>query len=389
MSSFYGDVGIWNISIDADIKDENIKSRLLKYKNIVNYIESDIGTGNLCNIEALERIGSESTMGQVYLYKAPEKYSNLIAVKILPIINSRSKSINEKEIKLAREVSNLVLENKSKYFPLVYYDTFCSSTYYYEHNTSKFSTQSLNYQQYEYVRNRIIDSISSFLSSKKFTTKEESDENSLIISNLENYIFELYKSGGKIGDNTITKLFGNVISDIGIDDEIRDITNNIPTNISSNLLFSELAHMDLKNYLNKYIEIEILNKIVIQVFKGIRDLQMLCSIVHNDLHLGNVLLLFKPYSISDGSNKVNILIHDFGRSIKVQNSDGTNKKLSNIQRKTDILTFIKEIRNYINIFYENDEYNNINKKIEMIIENLDENTNDFPILDVIDLWKQE
>jgi hypothetical protein len=363
MTTFFGDVKNWNIPVEADIKDD----RLNTYKKIVDYLNNE----SLCDIEVLERIGSDSTMGQVYLYKLGEnnKFKEEIeeklgeklslAIKILPIINSKSKIINEKEISLAKEVSNLVLSGKSPYFPLVYYDIFCNSTYYYEHNVSDFSIQSLNYQQYEYVRNFLI---------------KNSEENKDIISNLD----KLYKMTKFSKENSITKIFKTI-----------GIYNEIPNNINSNLLFSELAYSDLKNYLfgngkefvKKYISQEILIKIIIQVLEGIRDLQMLCNIVHNDLHLGNVLLLFNP------EYKINILIHDFGRSNKVQNPDGSRKKLSNIQKKTDILTFLNEIKKYISISYEEYEDKIINEKIELTIENLDENTKEFPILDIIDIWK--
>ncbi len=358
MSNFYGDVKNWNISIDADIKDD----RLNNYEKIVSYLNDE----NLCHIEVLERIGSDSTMGQVYLYKFPPNLS--IAIKILPIINSKSKVINEKEISLAKEVSNLVLSGKSPYFPLVYYDKFCDSTYYYEHNTSDFAIQSLNYQQYEYVRNFLL---------------EKPQENKDIIYNLD----KLYKTTKFSKESSITETFKSI-----------GINREIPSNIKSNLLFSELAHTDLKNYLfgngkelglyksEKYIAPEILTKIIIQVLEGIRDLQMLCNIVHNDLHLGNILLLFNPKT--EGSNKINILIHDFGRSIKVQNPDGSHKKLSNIQKKTDILTFLNEIRKYISISYEEIEDKIINEKIELTIENLDDNPKDFPVLDIIKIWKE-
>lgn len=140
--------------------------------------------------------------------------------------------------------------------------------------------------------------------------------------------------------------------------------------ILSNLLFSELAYSDLKNYMNRNISYEILNEIVYQVFKGIRDLQMLCRVVHNDLHLGNVLLSKNVFCTQD----VHILIHDFGRSLKVKGD------MSNIQKKTDIYTFLREIRKNISNI-------GIIEKIQSTIEILDDSTNEFPILDVIDFWK--
>lgn len=291
MNRFDGNEKNWNIPNKANI----LLDRFETYKNVMELIEKE----NPCEIEALERIGSSSTMGEVYSHKIVNQN---VAIKILPIVNSRSILNNLKEIELAREVSNLVLERKSKYFSLVYFDILCDSTFYYEHNDSKFAKQSLNYQ-YGSVDN-------------------------------------LYK-------------------------------------IKSHLLFSEMAYTDLRNHLTQKVNVSILHTIILQVLQGIKDLQK-CGIIHNDLHLGNILLLYNP------EKEIHILIHDFGKSIKLN----MPYKFSSLQFKKDILTFFNEIRAYIQSFYDknSEEYIFIKNKLDSSISVLDETNNKSPISKILELW---
>lgn len=326
---FNGDVNFWN---KENNYETNNSDRITKFHEI-NYKLNDI---NLCQIEALERIGSDSTMGEVYKYDIEDEN---IAIKILPIINSRSEKINQNEITLAKQVSQLVLENKSKYFPIVYYDIFCNSTFYYEHSNSKFAIQSLNYQYYLYLKEMF---------------KNEPD----IVKNIDSY----YKAGKNIIEYIESQLIEN-----------NSLLINELFSINSQLLFSELAYTDLRHYLTKRISKEILNIIVLQVLEGIRDLQIYCNIVHNDLHLGNILLLYNP------EKEINIMIHDFGRSKSIT-------KLSLINLKTDIRTFLLEIKKYVDIYLDDEIYNYFIKKIQNIVEMLD-NENMNPVLLAIMLWK--
>lgn len=272
---FDGDVEEWNHTSTIKTSFEN-SSLIRKFRN-----DTPI------TMKALNRIGSDSTMAQVFEYN----YNVLqMAIKILPILSKQSLNLNIKEIDLSMEVSLLVERGRSRYFPLVYHHSLCNSTFYYQHETCPFKIKSCEYQK--------------------------------------NY------------------------------------------DLSSNLLFSELAYTDLKNFVSKNTSPEFLNEIIGQVFEGIHDLQMLCNIVHNDLHLGNILLLHNPTSIE----KIHILIHDFGRSIKVKGH------FSNIQKKTDLYTFLREIRKSISNL-------EMIEKIQNVIELLDDSTNEFPILDVIEFWK--
>ena len=240
---------------------------------------------DLCSIIPEERIGSESTMGEVYRWKG-------IAVKVMPINSDLSYDINAKEIEIAILLSDLVRGKTSKYFPIVFGDKFCYKTFFYNHTNSLYMKQSKIYQD------------------KK--------------------------------------------------------------DIASHLLFSQLAYTDLKNYLEKYpsLPFEELNEIILQVLKGIRDMQINYNIIHNDLHLGNILVLNNPQK-----SKLQLLIHDFGKSIKVLPS----KTLSNIQRKKDVIIFSSAIRNVKN--------KEINSKLDEMLNVLNSSVTNFPILDAINFWK--
>ena len=135
--------------------------------------------------------------------------------------------------------------------------------------------------------------------------------------------------------------------------------------LQSHLLFSKLAFSDLKNYIHKLNTIE-LNQVISQVLKAISDLQVHCGIVHNDLHLGNILLLYKPSEYG-----VQVLIHDFGRSVKV-------KSLSSIQKKRDIIIFLNSLKAE-GIALE---------KLDSVLEILDRGTpiSNYPVLEVIKYW---
>jgi len=329
MDLFSGNVKIWNVPI----KTFTLPNRFETYKNVMELIRKE----KPCEIEPMERIGSASTMGEVYSHKIDNQ---MIAIKILPIVNSKSVSNNLKEIELAREVSLLVLDGKSKYFPLVYFDTFCDSTFFYEHNESKFAKQSLNYQQYNYVKTNIHD-------------KE-------LISKLDT----LYKNK----------------KDMNVLFEEAGINELIPNNIQSHLLFSELAYTDLRNYLSEKIDVNILNQIIIQVLQAINELQS-CGIIHNDLHLGNILLLFNPLET------INILIHDFGKSVKLD----IPYNFTNLQFKKDIITFFNEITAYIAKFYDknSENYTFIKNNLDSSILLLDEMNTKSPVLEILKLWNFE
>lgn len=80
------------------------------------------------------------------------------------------------------------------------------------------------------------------------------------------------------------------------------------------LLISELAWGDLNNFLKTfkldYSDETFWTCLISDIFKAIGHLQKYLNVVHYDLHLGNILVLMED-------NHMKILIHDFGRSYKV------------------------------------------------------------------------
>lgn len=268
VSLFEGDNKNWNIRNETIII---LQPRLDFYEPSIDVPKDVIPE---------ERIGSESTVGEVYKW-------NSIAVKVMPILNKDSRKNNKKEIHIANEVSELVIKGISSYFPIVYGSTSCTNTLFYNHSNSEFVRQSMIYQKQDIVE--------------------------------------------------------------------------------SDLMFSELAFSDLKNYATRLTALQ-LEETILQVFKGIRDLQVHYNIIHNDLHLGNILLLYNPKEYG-----VQVLIHDFGKSLKV------NTLFNSLQKKKDIITFILEIRKL--------KVREINDKLDYMLELIEASTSNHPIIELINEWE--
>jgi hypothetical protein len=137
VSIFNGEDTKWNVTNEFESLKEDRIVKYNKYKDILRGME-------LCSIIPEERIGSESTMGEVYRWKVDEMN---IAVKVMPIVAKGSYDSNAKECELAIDASNLVLQGKSKYFPIVYGFDFCENTLFYNHKDSNFAKSSLSYQK--------------------------------------------------------------------------------------------------------------------------------------------------------------------------------------------------------------------------------------------------
>ena len=197
------------------------KNRVNLYHKITSYIDDK--DEHLCMIskKITNRIGSGSQNGEVFIGSIN---NNEFAIKVLPIINKNSYIQNKNELNIAELASQLVLENRSIHFPIVYEFDLCENTIFYNDT---------------------------------FTMKSEK-----------------FQKG----------------------------------ETKSNVLIMELGCCDLKQYLkyNKVSQWE-LSYIKKQCEKAIYDMHSLIGVCHNDLHLGNFLLL--PY---DNEYGYIIMIHDFG-----------------------------------------------------------------------------
>ena len=223
MNKFNGDV-TWN----HNLNETPYNSRTSLYHKITNYLD-DIN--NICDYEfdVIERIGSESQYGEVFLIHSKTNEKLSFVVKLLPIINKNSLETNENEINIAIQASQLVLEGQSKHFLIIYDSKLCSETIFYN---SKLTTKSKKYQ------------------------------------------------------------------------------NN---NLKSYLLISELALCDLKQYLSiKVIDETEWIYIIKECTSAIHDMHSKLGVCHNDLHLGNFLILKNEKKNQDYN--YNMLIHDFGKA---------------------------------------------------------------------------
>lgn len=114
----------WNKNDCQDIKF-NYNYRFNNYIQATELIDDlkEESNENFCSYLELsikERIGSESQFGEVY--------NNTIdnsVIKLLPLINDNSYDMNEKELNIAVQASQLVLEGTSPHFPIVYDFGFC------------------------------------------------------------------------------------------------------------------------------------------------------------------------------------------------------------------------------------------------------------------------
>jgi hypothetical protein len=183
------------------------KDREKLYFSITNYIDNL--DDNLCRIsdKILNRIGSESQNGEVYISRTSRE---TFAIKVLPLINKNSFDKNMNEITITELASQAVLENRTIHFPIMYGFDLCENTIFYN-NT--------------------------------FTRKSR-----------------LYQNGKS----------------------------------KSHIILMEIGCCDLKHYMNNNkVESEELDYIKIQCRKAISDMHTILGVCHNDLHLGNFLLL--PY----------------------------------------------------------------------------------------------
>lgn len=246
--------------------------------NIGSICSDNWSYNNKSKIEIIERIGSESSQGEVYRLKIKDFE---FAGKILPIISDKSKEDNDNEISIAKQLSEEVKQKRTIYFPIVYDSGFCEKTV--------FNKNSLFY--------------------------EDSYKYSLI-----NYLCQKENMNSAC-KKRITHQFKNLtVEEIKrLYPEFHDI------NIQSQVLFSEICFSDLRQFIlmaPRFFGNEEIFKtkkdesfwvsMIAHTLEAIRYLNEEMNILHNDLHTGNVLLR----SLRDNNTCLNYqpLIHDFGKS---------------------------------------------------------------------------
>lgn len=293
----------------------------------ITSICSDTWDRNYDGIKIVERIGSESSQGEVYKLKVQ---TFEFAGKILPITSDNSIEENENEIDIAVELSNEVRNNKTIYFPIVYASTLCEHTIF--NKTSLFYNDSYKYA---------------------------------VINNLCNK--ENMTSACK--KRLMCKYKNLDISDIKA---LHPEFDNI--NIPSHLLISELCFSDLRQFIinNKNDEIFWIS-IIAHIFEAIKYLNETMNIIHNDLHTGNILLRIVK---TEDSMIYQPVIHDFGKSRRICK----NEDWSMYDRITDVGKFLYDLKINSNI------PNIIKmkcKKVLIFIDQIKNDLNSRPIIDEI------
>lgn len=236
-----------------------------------------------------------------------------VALKIMPIMSESDISKNEKEIKIVKLLSQRVLDNKSTHFPIVYLDYRCNTIEL--KKSSKFYKKSMMFS----IMNKVAFILNKPIMELMYNYDKPTDiESSLQIAN------QILKDHHK---STILRL-----------DDIFSMCD---------IIVSELANMDMIAFTKEHVlhsqslDDTVFLDIINSIISGIIDMQEE-RLIHNDLHLGNILVLKR-----DGVYIY--LIHDFGVSI-IQ--DDTSDTWTNEEQLLDIDRFISNIDEY-NI----DEYN--------------------------------
>ena len=205
---------------------------------------------------------------------------------------------------------------KSEFFPIVYGAGRCNDTKFFEN--SAFKEPCSLYSFRVLIRDKFLDTN---IEKKKFMLSSRLSKNKKEIINIGR------KFTHKINDN----------------DE------KIHYKIPSFVLLSEMAWGDLKQFIENYkssIIENMYNNIIIQVFLGINDLQEKLNVVHNDLHLGNILMLLyegeKRRNEGEKETYLTCLIHDFGKSEKISIWTSENR-IEDYAKFTDALLTKPEV----------------------------------------------
>jgi hypothetical protein len=296
------------------------------------------------NFEIISRIGSPSTAGEVYKIEFEDLQ---FAAKVLPILNDVSFESNKNEIDIALRASELILQNESIYFPIVYHTDFCLETHFYKFNG--FQERSLRYQQFQSLYNS--------------TNNQE-------IKNKITYYRKRFLYPEKVK-------------------ELLNLDIEISNKVTSNLLISELACCDLNWFLSNTLycrssdtlsnisccRSDVLLNLLNKIFLAIQDMQFKLKILHGDLHLGNILII-------KSDNEYIPLIHDFGRSRYL------NVNNLSFEREHDIFYFMAKFEEKIqDVINDEKILHFVSSLLEEIVDIFNKSDKDYPIVDICQFMK--
>jgi hypothetical protein len=255
-----------------------------------------------------------------------------MACKVLPIDSEDALERNIREISFAKEASE-VGEYSGKYFRKVYEFTFCEETYFYnlkcqfnaKSEVPDFNSKSRRYQQYTYLLDM-----------------SPVEVRPLILNFKRRFV------DAEIASRALINSF------------------RLPHKIFSNLFFSQVAEYDLDYYLSQCRTEDINFKdLLLNIFKAIEAMHTKLSLVHNDLHLGNILII-----------NGHTLIHDFGKSYK-STFEGIK------DRQKDIFYFLAQL-------YDKTELpNQIKTLLDEVSDIFIDSESKYPIIEVVKYWESK
>jgi serine/threonine protein kinase len=294
-------VSKWDLA-SQDIVNSRIKN-YEEFKSIK--IDGDcicLPKSKKCLLQVKKRIGSDSSAGCVYQLNVVGSVLKA-AAKIIPIFTDQDVENNANEVEIASILSRIVLRGDSYYFPIVYNVIECKNTIF-----SGF----LKCLDPNVINMQILKDIHPML-----TTKQIRDVSIMIRDcHIPTKIF-------------IKKIKGIVGRDIMKKFNPKEIV------IKCNIMISELAWGDLRQYIRSKSKSRYISKLVIYIMKEVfRAIYVLQSnnIVHDDLHTGNILIMINDRGI------LVPLIHDFGKSY-------INRNFSDIDYTRDIIDFLRSVEN--------------------------------------------
>lgn len=261
-----------------------------------------ICTGNANSLEKCKvhklicncRIGSPSIDGEVFKVVYNDEIP--MALKIMPIMNDKHVARNMNEIDIAVKASNLVKTGCTTHFPMVFGHGQCEVIMDVE---SPFKGPGVRYHMLE----KFANAIPSRICAKRFRiSRRRSSSREIIETASEIFPFQ-------------------VVEEIAKDDHQ-----------FVDLMASELAWGDLLRFYEENKDVDLWKNIITEALHAIRDMQQLLGVFHGDLHWGNLLIMIFE------DNSLEVLIHDFGRSVILD-------KWTSNEYKDDILKFLEGFEN--------------------------------------------
>lgn len=255
------------------------------------------------------RIGSSSRDAEVYrtttTYEYPRGSGTMVvlqtAVKVLAIVDAKSDEKNNNEIRIARMASGLVEDGISPYFLLVYGARSCNNMWF--SSASKIGRVAYKHAIRMYLQSHVPAAQRNLGSNLVSRYEDRLPELTRVFVSrewVEPWVLRLVEN---------LEMGGIPVTGVEIEDSIT---------IPGYILVSELAYGDLGvAALHGRLDAAQWHALIADVFYAISDLQEHLSVVHGDLHVGNILVAISEDPGNPEDRALLPIIHDFGRSYVV------------------------------------------------------------------------